>query len=70
MRVYTVKTLEAGNMFASPGTFIWTCPAGVTSVDIEVAGAGSGGFGGTASSGEGSSGEGSAGEGSGGESDM
>lgn len=62
MRVYTVKTLEAVNMFTSPGTFTWTCPQGCTSVNIEVAGAGSGGFAGTASSGEGSSGEGSGGE--------
>lgn len=50
------------------GQYTFTVPDGVTQITVEVAGAGAGGYGGTASSGEGSSGEGgSGGEGSGGE---
>jgi hypothetical protein len=59
----TIATGASGVQFSSPGTFNWTCPAGVVRVRARVWGGGGGGGGGFANAGVGGAGAGGSGGG-------
>ncbi len=45
---FFIGGLNAQTSYSSAGTFTWTCPAGVTSIQVEAWGGGGGGAGGVA----------------------
>lgn len=55
--------IQYNQSWTTAGEYTFTVPEGVTEITVEVAGAGAGGKGGTATYSSGSSGEGSSGEG-------